>query len=115
MRARATISSDISVAMTEPRGISWAKEVAMVPEPVPTSRRVKDGVDSAREASRGRRWGALFWAVRHSWWVMWEGLYPGRYSSVVEAMIGSAYVAVTIVLSVENSIYVIESLPNLGA
>jgi len=50
--------------------ISSLKTRLMVPDPAPTSRRDRFGFLEALSMSMGRRWAALFSALRHSWcWV----------------------------------------------
>jgi len=49
----------MSMPVTWPRGRSCAKEMEIVPEPEPTSRSFREGLEDLRELRVGRRWAAL--------------------------------------------------------
>ena len=56
-----------SMPVTWPSGMSLAKLTEMVPEPQPTSRSLKCGLDSFTACSLGSKKPVLFSAVRISW------------------------------------------------
>lgn len=65
--ARGIIWALRSMPVTWPFGMRLAKLMEMVPEPAPTSRSFRCGLESFLDCSFGRRKAALFSAVRCSW------------------------------------------------